>query len=510
MNLHNEELCNQVIDLMDHGVDIFNHSTKKTCNLKFVLLCCCVDTPARATCQNRVKFSGYYGCSWCYEPGFYVGHAVHYPLSEIEPDLRTHTSHLANIKEIEEIKKSSVIKNKTPTVMGVKGSMIFVEKLPFFDSIWGFPIDYMHGCLLGVTRQVLELLKTPGVKYKLTKQDREAVDQRLMSIKPPHEIYRLPRPTADMSKWKASEFESWLLYWSLLCLDGIANPEFLEMYALFVRGVFTLLKRDITKEDIARTEYDLTKFVGTFQIEFSKSAMTFNLHSVGHLCKSVLETGPMTGTSAFVFENGIFNFKKEITGPRSVSHQITKKFLKKKMLLSRLDYLTTSSQCKHFCQELFRHDDVKDFLKLSEEITLIAKTRISVQTENEIKNFMNDNSIVINVYKKCIYKKIVIHSKDYTRTTKTNDTYIQLQSDEVIHIHHLLVIKDQCYIYGCCFNIIPYAVGNVEMDHIHCITNKCGDQKIITNIRNFKNKVIFIEIDHSQYICFFPYILNLN
>ncbi|XP_074100029.1 uncharacterized protein LOC141528069 isoform X2 [Cotesia typhae] len=50
MNLYNEELCNQVIDLMDNGVDIFNHSTKKTCNLKFALLCCCVDTPARVTC----------------------------------------------------------------------------------------------------------------------------------------------------------------------------------------------------------------------------------------------------------------------------------------------------------------------------------------------------------------------------------------------------------------------------------------------------------------------------
>lgn len=169
----------------------------------------------------------------------------------------------------------------------------------------------MHGCLLGVTRQLLELLKTPGVKFKLNKRQHEIIDQRLTSLKSPHEIYRLPRPTADMCKWKASEFESWLLYWSLPCLDGIVDPVFLEMYALFVRSVYTLLKRKITDEDIARCEYDLVKFVGNFQIEFSKASMTFNIHSLLHLCKSVKETGPLTGTSAFSFENGIFNLKKK-------------------------------------------------------------------------------------------------------------------------------------------------------------------------------------------------------
>lgn len=510
MNLYNDELCNQIVDLTTNGVDIFNHSTRNKINLKFTLLCCCVDTPARATCQNRMKFSGYYGCSWCYEPGFYVGNAVHYPLSAVEPDLRTHNSHLANIQEVEKIKQTSVLKNKVPNFMGVKGSMAFIEKLPSFDSIWGFPIDYMHGCLLGVTRQLLELLKTPGEKFKLNKDQRKIIDERLISIKPPHEIYRLPRPTADISKWKASEFESWLLYWSLPCLEGIADLEFLEMYALFVRAIYTLLKRKITKDDIARSNYDLLKFTGMFQINYSKSAMTFNVHSMQHLCKSVQMTGPLSGTSAFAFENGIFYLKKNLNGPCNVSHQLVKKFIKKQLFISQLETLTASPQSTNFCKQLLTHDHLINYLRLPGDIVLLDKTQVDNSIEKEIKIFVNDESVKIEAFKKCIYKTSIIHSTDYTRARQTNNTFIQLHSDQVIHIHHLVVVKEECYVYGCSMATIPYSVGHVQMDHIHRVTNKCSDCIVIANIKSFKEKVIHVEINQSRYICFFPYVLNMN
>lgn len=126
INLYNEELCNQIVDLMTNGVDIFNHETGEIINLKFTLICCCVDTPARATCQNRVKFNGYWGCSWCYERGLYVGNAVHYPLNEIVPELRTHGNHIANILEVERIKKSSELKNNSLTVMVSKDQFLLL------------------------------------------------------------------------------------------------------------------------------------------------------------------------------------------------------------------------------------------------------------------------------------------------------------------------------------------------------------------------------------------------
>lgn len=171
---------------------MYNYSTQENVNLKCTLLCCCLDTPVRATCENRMKFSGYWGCSWCYEPEQHVGNAVHFPIVEIETPVRTHEAHLLNVSEVEQIKECSTRKNYVPNIMRVKASMAFIEKLPLFDSIWGFTNDYMHSYLLGVTRQIFELLNTPDTKYRLHKHEWEIVNKRLVTINPPHEICRLP------------------------------------------------------------------------------------------------------------------------------------------------------------------------------------------------------------------------------------------------------------------------------------------------------------------------------
>lgn len=326
MNLYNSALCDQIIDLTNNGVNIRKYSTHEKVNLKFTLFCCCLDTPARATCQNRMKFNGYWGCSWCYEPGLYVGNAVHYPIVEVEAPLRTHEEHLVNVSEVKKMYESSTREKYIPTIKGVKGSMSFIEKFPLFDSIWGFTNDYMHSCLLGVIRQILVLLDTPEKKYRLNKSDWDKVNKRLTAIKPPHEVYRLPRSTADLCKWKASEFESWLLYYSQLCLDGIVDETFLEMYALLVRGIYTLLQRKITEEDITRSEYDLLQFVGSFQATYGKAAITFNLHALQHLGTTVRKTGPLWSGSAFAFENGIFLQKKCINGPNGVGCYVQGRF----------------------------------------------------------------------------------------------------------------------------------------------------------------------------------------
>lgn len=175
-----------------------------------------------------------------------------------------------------------------------------------------------------------------------------------------------------------------------------------------------------------------------------------------------------------------------------------------------MESLTTSSQCQNYCKELFNHDQLKDCIKLPGGVLLTGKTRINQCITDKIKNMINNNNAAIQVYKKCIFKRRVIHSTEYTRATKTNDTYVQLNSNQVIHVHNLVVSNEKCYAYGCSLNIIPYSAGCVEIDHIYRITNECGDDIIITNIENFQEKVIHVKINEYQYICSFPYILNMN
>lgn len=59
MNLYNLELCKQIKNLTEIGIDIFHHAASRMINLKFTLICCCLDTVARPVCQNRIQFNGY-------------------------------------------------------------------------------------------------------------------------------------------------------------------------------------------------------------------------------------------------------------------------------------------------------------------------------------------------------------------------------------------------------------------------------------------------------------------
>lgn len=92
----------------------------------------------------------------------------------------------------------------------------------------------------------------------------------------------------------------------------------------------------------------------------------------------------------------------------------------------------------------------------------------------------------MRIFKKCIFKKTIIHSVEYTRTTKTDDTFILSIANEIINVHHLIVVREEYYIYECCVLIKPYSVGQIQMDHIYREMNECGNNVVITSIENFK------------------------
>lgn len=130
-------------DIMETGINIID-SDGRTKTLKFFCLLLCVDSVARPIIQNRFQFNGYSGCSWCYANGVYDSSAVRYPITHQLPPLRTKNSHNNDIEEVKKLGKS---------INGVKGDGAMLQ-LKHFDCVWGFPLDYLHGVLLGVERQL--------------------------------------------------------------------------------------------------------------------------------------------------------------------------------------------------------------------------------------------------------------------------------------------------------------------------------------------------------------------
>jgi len=64
---------------------------------------------------------------------------------------------------------------------------------------------------------------------------------------------------------KASELQSWLLFYSIPCLVGILPDKFLQHFACFVEAIYILLGDHITEGKLLRARSLLTTFYQGFQ-----------------------------------------------------------------------------------------------------------------------------------------------------------------------------------------------------------------------------------------------------
>lgn len=151
------------------------------------------------------------------------------------------------------------LRKKKSFVRGIKGRSAFCE-LTTLDMIWSFVLDSMYNGILGVTVQLWDLwLKL------LTPSQRRLIDDLLLLIKPPRDLYRLLGKLSNKSNWKAAQWKAWLCYYSIPILCGILSNEIMEHYALFVNSMFVLSKKFITEVELHKCEEDLMVFVAKLE-----------------------------------------------------------------------------------------------------------------------------------------------------------------------------------------------------------------------------------------------------
>ncbi|KAH8032352.1 hypothetical protein HPB51_024129 [Rhipicephalus microplus] len=225
-------------------------------------------------------------------------------------------------------------------VQGAKGITPLIN-LQHFNIIWGFTPDYMHCVLLGVARQMTEdWLSNVGEEYYIGAPQTVAVlDQRLCSIKPHSCMPRLPRSVSLRKYWKASEWQQWLLYFSLPCLEGLLPRQYLKHFALLVKGIALLLQDTVSLSDISVSTDCLVKFVVDMQFLYGEKNMTFNVHQLLHMAQSVLNQGPLWAHSCFAFESNIGQIKQLVTSAKGAPLQIVERL----MMASNFRYLKASA-----------------------------------------------------------------------------------------------------------------------------------------------------------------------
>jgi hypothetical protein len=146
--------------------------------------------------------------------------------------------------------------------MGVK-TLSPLVLIPEFDIVRSFTIDYMHVVLLGVVKQFMDLwFNTKYHKSPWYMGDKiGTIDGKLLKLKPPCDIKRLPRSLARYSTFKATECKNWLLYYSIFVMNGFLPIAYLKHWVLLVDAIYYLISYDIKRENLPEIERKLFKFV---------------------------------------------------------------------------------------------------------------------------------------------------------------------------------------------------------------------------------------------------------
>ena len=272
-----------------------NDGTKEIIKVHLVL--CVADSIARPLLQNIRQFNGVNGCNFCLAPGTILpdsGSSTRiYPGSKIG-ESRTLPQHLRDAEL--SIKTKSIVN-------GVKGTSALLLCKNFNNAVC-YSTEYMHAVLLGVVKTFLDAWCNSENHnepwYIGTKTG--ILDARLLAIQPPIEISRTPRSLQERAKWKASEFRSFLLYYSVSVLDGVLPRKYFIHWKKLVFAICTYLQCNINQEKEKKAVLCLKYFVQKISEYYGDKYYKYNTHLLLHIPQTVKYFGALWANSAFPYE----------------------------------------------------------------------------------------------------------------------------------------------------------------------------------------------------------------
>ena len=120
---------------------------------------------------------------------------------------------------------------------------------------------------------------------------RTEVDELLLKQHPPYNFTRAPRSLAKhLNYWKASEFRTWLLYYSLPILSDFLPSLYIQHTALLVTAMHILLKQEISESQVDAAEAMIDTFCKLLRARSSSSWRNFGRLS----CCAAPETASTT------------------------------------------------------------------------------------------------------------------------------------------------------------------------------------------------------------------------
>lgn len=518
MPLFGKPLHETLKTLETSGIQIEINGRTEKC--KGFLLCTTADLPARSLLLNMNQFNGAYSCQKCKLEGqtYRTGKGG---------SVRIFPYNGENITEHERDKLQSIQNAIRATesgepVQGIKGPS-FLMDLKAYDFVKGSCIDYMHGVLLGITKLLTSLWVSPKHSketFSLATYS-EVIDKRLLLIKPPSFISRVPRTlTCHFKYWKASELRSWLFYYSLPVLRNILIGSYYIHYAAFVESISLLCGNSISEDSIQKSQILLQYFVMVIPELYGERYMTLNMHGLLHLPQCVRDTGPLWVTSCFSFESANGELTKLFHGTQNVECQIVGSV----NIIQNLPTLMKSipEEYTGFAKRMHRFNPLKtrklvgDMMErfFGSGYTKLLTTRLN----EKLRDTFNIQSSELQFFNRMQFRGQMYHSKDYLRVKQRNSYTVKYfcPVSRIVKFGQILFFGQHKNLQSFVF-ISPFRrlketlfdicgdapnVLRVQVPHIHLVSPTNNTDVI--SVENLITVCVFIEIQDEgshSYVC---------
>lgn len=214
------------------------------------------------------------------------------------------------------------------------------------------------------------------------------------------------------------------MFYSLPCLYGFLPRIFHAHLAQLSFSVFLLLKEVVLEQDTQEAEERLRIFVMQMENLYGHSSVTFNVHQLLHLSKSVRMFGPLRATSTFSFEDGNGRILRLVSAAKGVPMQIAERLVMRETLKAAKLLVPLNSSFEHSTSLLERKRG-----RLFNVSVLGSPQPGGPLSQDLQTHFMNSLGFVPSM-QRCLRAQIgqmIVHSVKYTCAEKTCSSYVQMR-----------------------------------------------------------------------------------
>ena len=298
------------------------------------LLCVACDTPAARKISGFLSFKANFGCTRCYS-NFGTGTFGKQDFSGFDCDKWVPRSVKQHRKDIDLCSTKTAREHKESEV-GCRYSCLL--QLPYFDPVKMTIIDPMHNLYLGTAKRVWSNFRK---LHLITDADIVIINSKLSSFRIPSNVNFSSLPEFGSSTFTAEQWMIWVNYYSVFCLHGLLDKQYIECWRSFVLASRLLCKSVLSKDDITIAKCLLVHFCRRFEVLYGKSEVTPNMHMQCHMAECVHDFGPIASFWCFSFErfNGLLGDLP--TNNRSIELQVMKRFISDNSHFQLLSYSPT-------------------------------------------------------------------------------------------------------------------------------------------------------------------------